>query len=75
MVITDKDGHEINYVRLALTLTMKQGKDVGPLQVEVGSGLVGHETWNEVTFLTPAPLYTDFLIIVNIPEEARAPMP
>lgn len=75
MVITDKDGHEINYVRLALTLTMKQGKDVGPLQVEVGSGLVGHDTWNEVTFLAPAPLYKDFLIIVNIPEEARAPMP
>ena len=29
VVITDKDGHEINYIRRALALTMKEGKDIG----------------------------------------------
>lgn len=36
VVITDAEDHEINYVNTALTLTMKQGKDVGPNFVEVG---------------------------------------
>ena len=41
----------------------------------MGSGVVGDLTYNNVSFKTPAPLYDGFLIIVNIPEEARAPMP
>ena len=33
VVITDAAGHEINYVVTALYLTMKEGKDVGPVAV------------------------------------------
>ena len=43
--------------------------------MSVGSVVVGEETHNDLSFSSPAPLYDGFLIIVNIPEEARAPMP
>ena len=41
VVITDKDAHEINYVERAMTITMKQGKDVGPVTIKMGSETVG----------------------------------
>ncbi len=72
--ITDAEGRQINYVVSALSLTMKQGKDVGPLTVAVSDLVVGNEATQTVSFETPAPLYNGFLIIVNIPEECRAPM-
>ena len=74
VIITDALGHEINYVIRALSLTMKQGKDVGPVSVEVSSQIVGSYGSHTVEFTAPAPLYNGFLIIVNIPEECRAPM-
>ena len=74
VIITDAEGYKINYVIIALTLTMKQGKDVGLISLKTGNDVVGQETYNNVQFNAPAPLYNDFLIIVNIPEEARAPM-
>ena len=74
VVITDKDGHEINYIRRALALTMKNGKDVGPIQLTTGSELVGDYTHHQISFLAPAPIYDGFLITVNIPEECDPPM-
>ena len=74
VVITDKDGHEINYIRRALALTMKNGKDVGAIQLTTGSERVGDYTHHEISFLAPAPIYNGFLITVNIPEECDPPM-
>ena len=53
---------------------MKRGKDVGPLTVSVSDLVVGNQATQTVSFNTTAPLYNGFLIIVNIPEECRAPM-
>ena len=44
VIITDKDGHEINFIRQALALTMKNGKDIGPAELTTGSELVGDYT-------------------------------
>ena len=74
VVITDKDGNEINYIRRALALTMKNGKDVGTIQLETGSELVGDYTHHQISFLAPAPIYDGFLITVTIPEECDPPM-
>ena len=47
---------------------MAEGTDIDPIGLEVGSGIVGDKTSHKVSFKAPAPLYNDFLIIVNIPE-------
>ena len=72
--IYDKDMHEINYVKRALSLTMKKGKDVGEVQLVVGDGIVGGFTDHKLIFKAPAPIYNGFLIMVHIPEEVGAPM-
>lgn len=74
MVITNHLGYEINYVLTALSLTMKQGKDIGENFVDVTSGVVGDFSTHKVSFDSPTPLYKDFLIIVNIPDQFRPPM-
>lgn len=74
VVITDEFGYEINYIRNSLSLTMAVGKDIEPIELSVGSDRVGDRTSHMVSFSTPTPLYDDFLIIVNIPEECRPPM-
>ena len=70
VVIKDTQGHEINYVRKALTLTMKQGKDVGPVNLIVDDLVVGGKSRHTLSFKAPAPIYDGFLLIVLIPEEA-----
>ena len=42
--------------------------------MEVSSGVVGAFSDHKVSFFSPSPLYENFLIIVNIPEEFRPPM-
>ena len=74
VIITDSQGHEINYVLTALSLTMKQGKDIGENYVSVSSDIVGAFASHDIIFYSPTPLYKDFLIIVNIPEQFRPPM-
>ena len=41
VIIYDSGLHEINYVRRALSLTMKQGKDIGVVSLVAGDGIVG----------------------------------
>ena len=41
VIIYDKDGFEINYVVKALTITMRDGRDIGPIDVIPGSEMVG----------------------------------
>ena len=41
VLITDKNLYEINYVEEALPITMKRGQDVGPIDLIVGSEVVG----------------------------------
>ena len=74
VILTDKLGHEINFVKNSLSLTMSDGKDVGEIGLEVRSGIVGDKTSHKVSFKAPSPLYNEFIIIVNIPEECRPPM-
>ena len=74
VIITDSELHEINFVDNSLSLTMAVGKDIFPMSLDVDSDRVGDKTAHEISFKTPAPLYDDFLIIVNIPEECRPPM-
>ena len=72
--ITDKNLYEINYVEEALPITMKRGQDVGPIDLIVGSEVVGEQTTQNVTFTTPVPLYDGFIIYVFMPEECDPPM-
>ena len=74
VILTDSEGHEINYVKNSLSLTMSEGKDIASMDLVVVSDRVGDHTQHLLTFTTPAPLYDDFLIIVNIPEECSPPM-
>lgn len=74
VIIYDSGMHEINYVRRALALTMKRGKDVGEVQLVAGDGVVGGYTDHKLIFKAPAPIYEGFLILVHIPEEVGPPM-
>lgn len=74
VIVYDKDLHEINYVEQAMSLTMKVGKDIGIINLDTINGIVGGFTEHSLTFVTPAPIYDGFLIIVHIPEEVQAPM-
>ena len=72
--ITDAELYEINYVEEALTITMKQGQDIGPLQLEVADPTVGSRTSHTLTFEAPVPLYDGYIIYFDIPEECEPPM-
>ena len=74
VILTDEFGHEVNFVKNSLSLTMAEGKDIAEMKLETGSGRVGDRTSHIISFKAPAPLYDDFLIIVNIPEECSPPM-
>lgn len=74
VTIYDSELHEINFVRRALSLTMKTGKDIGVVELIAGNGIVGGFTDHTLRFSAPAPLYSGCLIIVHIPEEVGAPM-
>lgn len=74
VIIYNNGLREINYVRKAMSLTMKQGKDVGSIQLIPGNSINGSFTDHTLRFLSPAPIYKDFLIMVYIPEEVGAPM-
>jgi hypothetical protein len=67
--VLDSQEREINYVRSALTLTMKQGIDVGPLDLVSDSYQVGAFTNHTLTFTTPVPLIDGTRIYILIPEE------
>ena len=49
--ITDKNLYMINYVEEALPITMKRGQDIGPIDLIVGSEVVGEETTQNDTFM------------------------
>ena len=44
VIITDAEGHEINYVDNSLSLTMAVGKDIFPIDLKVDSDRVGDKT-------------------------------
>ena len=72
--ITDSNLYEINYVEEALPVTMRRGQDVGPIELTVGSEVVGEQTTHNVTFTTPVPLEDGFIIYFFMPEECDPPM-
>ena len=75
VVIKDKDGYEINYVRRALSITMRDGLDIGPIDVVAASGSVGDKTVHTIDFSSPVPLYDSFQFYVVIPNECTPPFP
>ena len=44
VIVTDSLGHEINFVKNSLSLTMSVGKDIFPMVLDVGSDRVGDRT-------------------------------
>ena len=69
VIITDADEHEINYVNKTLTVTMQRGKDIGTIELDVGSEVVGALTDHNILFKSPVPLLTNFIIHVQVPED------
>jgi len=67
--VLDKEEREINFVKSALTLTMKKGIDIGPLDLVSESYLVGALTNHTLSFTTPVPLTDETRIYILIPEE------
>ena len=44
VILTDSEGHEINYVKNSLSLTMSAGKDIASMDIVVVSDRVGDHT-------------------------------
>jgi len=72
--LTDSEGYKINYIEKALTITMRDGKDVGPLEIEAGNYTVGEKSYHMVTFTTPVPLYDGYKLYIYVPEACDPPM-
>ena len=75
VTITDGEGHIINFIDHALTVTMKRGTDIGDLALAIDSDVVGDETVHNLSFINPAPLLTDFIINIQVPPDCLPPMP
>ena len=72
--ITDGNLNEINYVDSALTITMKEGADVGFQDLVIDNYDVGATNIHELSFITPTPLLENFVITIDIPKECESPM-
>lgn len=53
---------------------MRHGKDINNIKVEPSSYVVGQMTTHTFTFVTPVPIYDDFKIYVQIPDDCEPPM-
>lgn len=69
VVFSDSEKNEINYVRKAMSITMRDGCDIGPLDVEPTSQIVGEKTTHTLLFNTPVPLTDGYYFHVIIPEQ------
>lgn len=70
---TDEEHYEINFVRKAMTLTMRDGCDIGPLDVQPKSEIVGATTVHTLLFNTPVPLSDGYFFYVIIPDQCQPP--
>jgi hypothetical protein len=52
---------------------MKDGQDVGKIELVVGNRVVGEHVSHDVSFIAPVPLYDGFIIYFFIPEECDPP--
>ena len=66
-MIKDSEGYEINFVRNALSITMRDGLDIGPTDVTSASKVVGEKTVHTIDFSSPVPLKDGFQFYVVIP--------
>jgi hypothetical protein len=64
---------EINFANKALSLTMKQGIDIGPLELVSESYEVGAMTNYTLSFTTPVPLISQARVYITIPLEIEVP--
>ena len=58
----------------ALTITMKEGADVGFQDLVIDNYDVGATNIHELSFITPTPLLENFVITIDIPKECESPM-
>lgn len=72
--LLDNSGREINYSNSALTLTMVKGIDIGPLELESQSYVVGDWTEHTISFTTPVPLVAGTRVYINLPKEVGTPI-
>lgn len=72
--VLDSLEREINYVKSALTLTMKSGIDIGNVELSSDSYVVGALTNHTLTFTTPVPLFDGTRIYIMIPDEIGTPL-
>jgi hypothetical protein len=70
---TDAQNREINYIRKAMFITMREGKDIGRTEVMTSNQRVGSVADHNISFTTSTPLYDGFFVYVFIPPECEAP--
>jgi hypothetical protein len=70
---TDNEDREINYIRKALFITMREGKDIGRTEVMTSNQRVGSIADHTINFITSTPLYDGFYVYVFIPPQCEAP--
>lgn len=75
VTITDLMEHEINYSRTALSVTMKEGKEIERKNLRVSNDQVGEPSFHEIVFYPPAFIYPGYFISLYIPEQFQVPMP